>query len=503
MADLLVRGGTIVTADRIFHGDVLVRDGRIWAVIERVADHQDAGAGDDGSGGDGAAEGGLSGRGEPGPRGDRFDERRASSGSAEPRPGADGLRRQLDGADVIDATGLYVLPGLVDVHVHFREPGLTHKEDFLSGTAAAACGGVTTVLDMPNTKPPVATAAALLAKAQQVAGRAYVDYGLYGAVTEDNLAELPAMAEAGAVAFKLFLGPTTGDIRAPGWGRLMEVFAAVRETGLPLAVHAEDRDVIEYWQARRAAEATDYRGFLETRPPFGELAATQNVALLAQRAGTPVHIAHVTLAEAVDLIREAKERGAPITAETCPPYLLLTADDCQRLGPVSKVLPPIRERLDQEMLWQGLHEGVLDCIATDHAPHLDEEKQGKAWLQAPGGMIGVETLLPSLLTQVRRGRLTLQQLVAWTSRRPAEIFGLGRRKGDIRPGFDADLAIVDLDAAWTVRAEDLHSKGKNSPFIGASLQGKVVHTIVRGHVVVRNGQLTGPPRGGWLQGQPR
>ncbi|HEY8416459.1 MAG TPA: allantoinase AllB [Limnochordales bacterium] len=456
MSDLWVRGGTIVTAAGVFPGDVLVRGGRIAAVI-----HRDEAQGPLGWG---------------------------LQGPAAQRP-----------VRILDATGLHILPGLVDVHVHFRDPGLTHKEDFLSGTAAAACGGVTTVLDMPNTLPPVATRALFEEKRTRLAGRAYVDYGLYGVVDESNFADLPELAKAGAIAFKLFLGPTTGDIRAPGWGRLMDVFKLVAELGLPLVVHAEDRDVIEYHE-QRAGQHLDYLGFLATRPPFGELAATQTTCLLAAVTGARVHIAHVSLADAVDLIREAKERGAPVTAETCPPYLFMTAEDCERLGPVSKVLPPIRHRVDQERLWEGLHDGTLEVIATDHAPHLVEEKLGKSWLTAPGGMIGVETMLPSLLTAVGEGRLTLPQVVEWTSTRPAEIFGLAGRKGDIRPGCDGDLVLVDLDAEWTLRPDDLHSKSKNSPLLGARLRGKVVHTVVRGHVVVENGQLTGSPVGAWLAG---
>ncbi|MFS8534103.1 MAG: allantoinase AllB [Limnochordales bacterium] len=457
MTDLLVRGGMIVTAGGVFPGDILVRGGRIAAVVQRAEEFP----------------------------------------NWEPWV-AGGAGEGMEHVRVLDATGLHVLPGLVDVHVHLRDPGLTHKEDFLSGTAAAAFGGVTTVLEMPNTLPPVATAALFAQKRERLAGRSYVDYGLYGVIDEANFPHLRELAEAGAIAFKLFLGPTTGDIRAPGWGRLQDVFALVAELGLPLVVHAEDRDVIEYAQAQ-VGEARDYRAFLATRPPFGELAATQTTCLLAQVSGARVHIAHVSLGDAVDLIREAKERGAPVTAETCPPYLFMTAEDCERLGPASKILPPIRERKDQERLWEGLHDGTLDLIATDHAPHLTEEKASKSWSAAPGGMIGLETMLPQLLTAVGEGRLTLPQLVEWTSTRPATIFGLAGRKGDIRPGLDADFVLVDLDAEWTLQPEHLHSKSKNSPLLGARLRGKVVHTIVRGHVVVENGKL-GEPIGQWLPG---
>lgn len=467
-ADLVISGGTIVTADRIFVGDVVVRDGRIAAVSEAdVSGEVSAGAAL--GGGTGGPGDGVSGR-------------------------------------VIDASGMYVLPGLVDVHVHFRDPGMTRKEDFATGTAAAALGGVTTVLDMPNTSPPVSSSARFQDKTAAVAGRAYVDYGLYGVINEHNLGELAGMAEAGAAAFKLFLGPTTGDIRAPGRGRLMEVFEIVRDLGLPLVVHAEDRDVIEYWERRIAERAgeehgepraldCDYAAFLASRPRFGEAAATQTVCLLAAMTDTPVHIAHVSIAEAVAVIRQAKAAGAPVSAETCPPYLTMTAADCRRLGPLSKILPPIRHSADQDALWRGLHDGVIDIIATDHAPHEPAVKDGPSWMEAAGGMIGVQTMLLQLLGEVHRGRMSLHDLVRWTSRGPAQRFGLADRKGDVRVGLDADLVIVDPRRATTVTAEFLQSRSKNSPLMGTTLRGAVVHTILRGHVVVRDGRLTGPPVG--------
>lgn len=457
MGDLLVKGGTIVIAERTFPGDVVIRGGRIVEVIE----------------GDGSA--GM---------------------APEPARAA---------VPVLDATGKYVLPGLVDVHVHLRDPGLTDKEDFATGTLAAACGGVTTVLDMPNTLPPVATADIVRAKAAGVRGRAYVDYGLYGLIDEHNADQLAAMAEAGVSGFKLFLGPTTGDLRAPGWGQLLEVFATLREIGLPVVVHAEDRDVIEYWQAKVqggwrpsdnfSGAPCDYATFLATRPRFGEVAAIQTVCLLAQMTATPIHIAHVTVAEAVDVIRRAKATGAPVTAETCPPYLTMTEAHCERLGTLSKILPPIRGEADRDALWAGLHDGAIDLIATDHAPHEQAAKQGHSWLTAAGGMIGVETMLPVLLEQVHRGRLSLNELVRWTSERPAQAFGLAERKGAVRPGMDGDLVIVDADAERVIGARTLHSKSANSPVLGETLRGAVVYTVLRGRVVVDNGQPVGDPGG--------
>jgi len=500
-AELLIRGGTIVTSERTFAGDVRVRDGRIVEVIERPME---------GSGGDARSGGGVRADGDARTGGDVSVGSDVRLGGDEPAVGDARAAGPANEENVLDATGMYVLPGLVDLHVHFRDPGLTDKEDFETGTAAAALGGVTTVLDMPNTKPPVGSASVLRQKAAAVAGRAYVDYKLYGVITEHNLPLLAEMAEAGAAAFKLFLGPTTGDIKAPGWGKLIEVFETVRDLNVPLVVHAEDRDVIEYWE-KRAAQRTmgvgggfwhdvydfrppsdeEYSTFLATRPRFGEAAATQTVCLLAAMTNTPVHIAHVSIKEAVDVIRQAKAAGAPVSAETCPQYLTLTSADCRRLGPVSKVLPPVREKADQEALWQALQDGVIDMIASDHAPHEAAAKESPSWSKAAAGLLGVQTMLLVLLNEAEQGRLTLNDLVRWASRRPAELFGFDDEKGDIRPGLDADLVVVDPRRETTVTAEWLQSKSKNSHLIGRTLRGAVVHTIVRGHVVVRDGRLTG------------
>lgn len=558
MGDLWIKGGTIVTADRMFAGDVVIRGGRIEMIVERGGEAAHANGRTRGAD---APHFSAQDEGEPGRTGSDIrvsdrDEREADIRVSD----RDGREADIR---VLDATGKFVLPGLIDVHVHFREPGLTDKEDFSTGTLAAAAGGVTTVLDMPNTLPPVATADVLLEKAETVAGRAHVDYGFYALIDEHNLDELRPMAEAGASGFKLFLGPTTGDLRAPNWGRLLEVFETVRDIGLPLVIHAEDRDVIEYWTAKTEAalgseetggvgavngklgkpfgkeskastssnreNAFDYAAFLATRPRFGEVAATQTACLLAQMTGTPIHIAHVALAEAVEVIRQAKAAGAPVTAETCPPYLTMTAADCKRLGAVSKILPPIRNAADREALWAGLHDGTIDLIATDHAPHEAEAKKG-GWMAAAGGMLGVETMLPVLLDNVRRGRLTMHDLVEWTSGRPAEVFGL-QRKGALRSGLDGDVVVVDMNEERTIAVgggervsagkigvpsdasetpdeaalpaeQVLRSKSGNTALVGETLTGAVVHTVVRGRIVVDNGRPTGEQAGEWMRSAP-
>jgi dihydroorotase len=412
-------------------------------------------------------------------------------------PGAgEKLAAARPGVRLISANGLYILPGLIDVHVHLREPGLEHKEDFVSGTEAAALGGVTTVLDMPNTIPPVTGPKELQDKMAKAEGRLTVDVGFYGVVGRDNLDAIEDLAAAGAVAFKMFLGPTTGEIRPPEHGALFAAFEEVARTGLPLVVHAEDREVIEYWQNRLAGLGDTYGHFLQSRPAYGEAAATELAIRLAEATGARVHIAHVATAEGVDVLRAAKERCEYVTCETCPHYLTLTEADWPRLGNKLKILPPVRSTKDQKRLWEAVQDGVIDVIATDHAPHLDAERTGKSLWDAPAGAAGLETMLPLLLDSVNRGRLTLPDVVRLTSERPAEIFGLAPRKGSLRPGADADLVLVDLMQRRVLRGEALRTRAKSTPFEGMEVQGVPVATYLRGELVASQGDLVSTARRG-------
>ncbi|NLN20324.1 MAG: allantoinase AllB [Firmicutes bacterium] len=441
MMDTLIRGGTIVTPRTLFKADIGIRDGIVAKLLA---------------------------------------------------PGQACSARQ-----VIEADGLYVLPGLIDAHVHLREPGMTHKETIATGTQAAACGGVTTVLDMPNTLPPVVNAETVLDKGRLIGGRAQVDVGLYAALTPEACQELTEIIESGVMGFKLFLGPTTGGLRAPEWGQLLDVFDVLAAYDLPVVVHAEEREIIEH-RTVRAKEAGDgYHHLLASRPEFGELSATAVICRLAGQTRAKVHIAHVSLAGAVEIIGEAKAAGWPVTAETCPPYLFLTEDDFSTIGTPMKILPPIRGQKDQDRLWQGLHAGVLDIIATDHAPHLPEEKATDIW-NAPSGAPGVETLLPLMLEAVHRGKCTLSDIVRWCCARPAAIFGL-HGKGHLRPGAWADIVIVDPEKTWHIQNERLHNLARSSPFVNWRGRGMPVVTLLRGQIVARDGEPMGEPTGRWLR----
>lgn len=402
--------------------------------------------------------------------------------------------------EVIDATGLWVLPGGVDVHVHFREPGLTASEDFATGSAAAACGGVTTVLDMPNTVPPVSSKEALLAKMEAVAGRSYVDYGIFGAAVAKDEAEIiprvEAMAEAGACGIKVFLGPTTGDIEAPGWGALYRLCRHLGDRGPVLTFHCEDRDVINASLTERdRLDPNSYPSLLGLRPRFGELLATDGVLRLALETGARVHIAHVALKEAVQIIGLAKEAGASVTAETCPQYLFLCDEDYDRVGRQMKALPPIRTAEDQMALWEGLASGALDTIATDHAPHRIKEPRDEAVWASPFGIAGVQTLLPLLLDHAIGGSCEVSDVVRWTSTNPARAYGLYPRKGSLSPGADGDVVLVDPDATWECDVPWWKGKSRNTPFWGRTGRGLPVTTLLRGRVVVERSEVVGTPQG--------
>lgn len=404
---------------------------------------------------------------------------------------------------LVSAERLYILPGLIDVHVHLREPGLEHKEDLKTGTEAAALGGVTTVLDMPNTIPPVTNGRILREKMALAEGRIAVNVGFYGVVGRHNLGSLAEMAEAGAIAYKLFLGPTTGEIEPPEHGALFDSFQEVARTGLPLVVHAEDRGIIAHWQERLRGIGDTYGHFLQSRPTFGEAIATDLAIRLAEAAGVRIHIAHVATGEGASVVRAAKDRTSLVTAETCPHYLALTEADWPRLGNRLKILPPVRTSQDQQRLWEALRDGTIDLIATDHAPHLEEERAGKSLWDAPAGAAGLETMLPLLLDRVNRGHLGLPDVVRLTSARPAAIFGLSPAKGTLRPGADADLVLVDMHQRRIVSGDAMHSRCKNTPFEGMELQGVPVATYVRGRLIASEGSIVTADRWGEVIRAPR
>jgi dihydroorotase len=396
----------------------------------------------------------------------------------------------------INGKGQYVIPGAVDSHVHFRTPGYDYKEDWQSGTGAAARGGVTTVLEMPNTNPPTGSLEALRQKQGIAARQAYVDYGIYGLLDEKNIDQLEALAAAGVSGFKCFMGNTFGDLPAPSDGAMLEGFEILARLGMRCTVHAENASIMARRQARlEAAGRTDTLAHLAARPEVCAIEAVSRAVIFAEWTGARLHIAHKSSKDALYLLRDAKKRGVDVTVETCPQYLLLSTEDQKRLGNVLRVNPPIREPGHQEPLWEALREGVVDMIATDHAPHTPEEKSRASVWQCDCGFPGVETQMPLMLTEVSKGRMSISDYVRWACVNPAKAWGFFPNKGVIQPGADADIALVDLKREWSIDQSQLFSKSKISPWNGRRVQGGPVLTMVRGRVVMENGNIVAEP--GW------
>jgi dihydroorotase len=392
--------------------------------------------------------------------------------------------------EVLDAKGRYVIPGAIDVHTHIREPGMTHKEDWTTGTRAAAAGGVTTVFDMPNTDPPVWSLEALAMKREAAERQAHVNFGLYGLLDERNLDALEDLTKAGVIGFKLFLGNTTGNLPAPNDGAVLEGFEIIASLGLRCAIHAENSPIL-FWRERRMREAgrDDAYAHLAARADVVALESLHRSIVLSEWTGCRIHIVHESCMRSVPVIREAKARGVPITAETCPQYVWLAAEDLTGdAGRIARLNPPIRERAQQEPLLAALADGTIDILGTDHAPHAVAEKQQKSFWDNACGFPGVETSMRLMLTLVNDGQLSLEQYVRMAGAAPARAFGLYPRKGVVQPGADADLAVVDLDRRAIIRGTELHSeRSRFTPFEGIETRGAPVATVVRGRVVMRDG----------------
>jgi dihydroorotase len=395
-----------------------------------------------------------------------------------------------------DAHGLHMLPGAIDDHVHFRDPGYPHKEDWESGTAAAAFGGVTTVFDMPNTIPPTGSAEILAAKHAIAASKAHVDFGLYGLLGDDTIAHVPALVEGGVIGFKLYMGNTFGKIPSPDTGATLEAFEVVAPTGKRISLHAETNDIMERRQKRlMAAGKRDQFAHLAARPAVVAVEAVSRAAILAEWTGARIHILHISSAEELRPLREAKARGVDITGETCPHYLLLSTEDYTRVPGVIAVNPPVREARNREPIWAALLDGSIDLIATDHAPHTPEEKTRNNIWTVDCGFPGVETQMPLMLTEVNAGRLSICDYVRMSAYNPARIWGLYPRKGSLQPGAEADIALVDLDRWHTIEDAALQSRSKISPWDGRRVKGLPIHTLVRGRFVMRDRALVAATRG--------
>lgn len=391
-----------------------------------------------------------------------------------------------------DCSGLYILPGLIDIHVHLRDPGWPMKEDFGSGTRAAAAGGVTTVLDMPNTNPLVTTQEILDTKRAAAASKSLVNFGLYMALTDDNIDDIKRATNF--IGVKVYLAKTTGDMFVKNMKALEELF----EMDKLVLVHAEDEEMIEA-NALRMRENKDPSVHSLIRPPEAAYESVKTVLHLAKKKEARVHITHASTALEVNEL--AKFSSPLITADATPHHLFLNDTSYKKLGTMVKVNPPLRSEADRKALWTALREGTLTAIATDHAPHTVEEKSAP-YMSAPAGVPGLETMLPLLLDAVNHNELTLAEVVRLTSERPAQIARIPN-KGRIEVGHDADLVVVDMNDLRAVGARGFATRCGWSPFTGKKLKGWPVMTIVGGTIVYGNGLFNESFRGKEIVAAPQ
>jgi allantoinase len=437
--DLAIRGGTVVAPDGARRADVGIADGRIVAVAEALDD---------------------------------------------------AARADLD------ATGLHVLPGAVDAHVHFNDPGRTAYEGFETGTRAAAAGGTTTIVDMPlNAQPPTIDARAFDRKRAAAERTALVDFALWGGLVPGDAARLDELAERGVVGFKAFMSDTTmPEFAMADDLTLYEGMARAATLGLPVAVHAESEAITSALAARARREGRrGVRDYLRSRPAIAEVEAIGRALLLAEETGCALHVVHVSTGRGVALVAEARARGVDATCETCPHYLVFDEDDAERLGALAKCAPPLRPAAERDALWAAI--GDIALVASDHSPSLPELKQGDDFFAIWGGITGCQVLLGVLLDAGHHERgLALEQVAALAATGAARRFRLPG-KGRVEPGADADLALVDLAGATALGGETLLHRHPHSPWAGRTLRGRIARTLVRGTTVFADGRVAGPPAG--------
>jgi dihydroorotase len=393
--------------------------------------------------------------------------------------------------EVVDAAGLQLLPGVIDDQVHFREPGLTHKEDLHTASRACAKGGVTTFLEMPNTRPTTTTQAALDAKLALAAEKSLVNYGFYMGATGQNLAELKAARRTPGI--KIFIGSSTGDLLVDEQDKLEQIFA---ETTLPICAHCEDETTVRANTARLTAEAEasgkplTVADHSRIRDQAAAVISTRRTLDLAFRHKHRFHLLHVSTGAECELL--ADPRGL-VTAEACPHHLLFNVDDYARLGTLVQMNPSLKTADDNRRIWQAMLDGTIQVVATDHAPHTLEEKQ-QPYPKSPSGLPAVENSLALMLNEVHRGRCTLEQVVGWMCDAPARVWDIVA-KGRIEVGYDADLVLVDLNKSATVLNEQQETKSRWSPWHGETLTGWPVRTWVLGQEVFRDCAINDSIRG--------
>ncbi|MDY4078951.1 MAG: allantoinase AllB [Clostridium sp.] len=404
---------------------------------------------------------------------------------------------EREAENILDLEGKYLFPGLIDGHVHFDEPGYEWREDFYSGTEAAAIGGVTTIIDMPlNNKPPVFEKEVFDAKKSIVEKKALIDYGFWGALLNYNLDKLQELNDAGVLAFKSFMCNPGEDYTSLNFEEIEKAMNIIKKFNGFAGFHCEDYDIIEKLQKQKLDEnKITFKDYLESRPVEAEIKAVKDVIDIAEKTKCRVHICHVSSIEVAKIIKEAKNKGINVTAETCPHYLIFNEDDVIKGGAAFKCSPPLRKKEDADKLWEYLLDGTIDSICSDHSPATLEEKRddGKdgafgAW----GGMNSVQFTLQVMFDYlINQKKLSPSIIYKILSENPAKIFGIYGKKGGIEIGFDADFTIADPNKKWKITKDSLKTKTKESAFIGLEGKGKAVGTIVRGKIIVLEDKIVG------------
>lgn len=377
--------------------------------------------------------------------------------------------------NVIDLDGKLLLPGIVDPHVHFREPGFTHKEDFYTGSKAALAGGVTTACEMPNTSPRTDSVKRFKKKKKTAESKSYIDFGLHALLT-DSSEEGEKLLEEGATSLKLY-PELTDDSN----------ISAFKDKSTIITVHPEN----PFFLGEVEDTENSVENFIQSRPEKAESSEILNI--LSYVSKPYLHFCHVTTQEAINIVGREKRKGN-ISCEVTPHHLLLDLSNLREQGSVAKTYPPIRSPKNKKSLLKALENGIIDIVATDHAPHTKEEKQ-KGIMESPPGIAGIETSLPLIFTLVRKGKLSLNRMIEAMCSYPAKIFGLynenGVQKGTLKPGADADIVVIDQNKKWKIKGKNLHGKTKFTPFEGLEVEGKPYLTIVRGEIMYENNEIVG------------
>ena len=438
MFDLVLKNGKIVTPERIYEGNICVKDGRIAAITS--------------------------------------------------------LSEEVQANETVDVGGKLVFPGAIDTHAHLNDPGYNWREDYEHGTAAAAVGGITTVVDMPLQNEPALTDGKIFdAKINKVSKNAYVDYCFWGGLVDYNLDKLIELDEKGCVAFKSFIGPVSPDYVSLTIGQVREALEILKTVDARAGFHCEDYSIIKWEEARAQRKANiSWEDFLNSRPLIAEVIATKNIIELARETGTKVHICHVSHPDVAEEIRKAKQEGIDIIGETCSHYLTFSREDVIANGSLFKCAPPLREMEAVEKMWEYVEDGTLSCVSSDHSPCALEEKSEDehgifgAW----GGISGIQNVFQVSFSEgvVKRG-YSPTILARSLSEGPAKAFQLYGKKGAIEVGFDADLVVLDPDMEWEITSDSLKYVNKISAFVGLKGKGLPIMTFVRGNLVARDNEV--------------